>query len=75
MILTIPGVDPSSTMLSLDESESSDVKLRRFRAEISVYDSGDKASFVLLGYARTERTRRQASDLLDNYLGGILNCA
>ncbi|CAG7891780.1 unnamed protein product [Brassica rapa] len=41
----------------------------RFRAEISVYNSGDKASFVLLGDAGTERTRRQASDLLDNYLG------
>ncbi|KAF8118971.1 hypothetical protein N665_0001s0029 [Sinapis alba] len=35
---------------------------------MSVYDSGDKASFVLLGNAGTERTRRKASDLLDNYL-------
>ncbi|CAF2058800.1 BnaCnng56170D [Brassica napus] len=53
----------------------------RFRAEIYVYDSGDKASFVLLGDAGTERTRRQASDLLDNYLGdhhshqSCLSCA
>ncbi|KAJ4866791.1 hypothetical protein Rs2_51678 [Raphanus sativus] len=39
-----------------------------FRAEMSVYDSGDKASFVLLGDAGNGRTRRQASDLLDNYL-------
>ncbi|KAG2307494.1 hypothetical protein Bca4012_083486 [Brassica carinata] len=40
-------------------------RLHWFRAEMSVYDSGDKGSFVLLGDAGTEHTRRQASD---NYL-------
>ncbi|KAF2593641.1 hypothetical protein F2Q70_00043916 [Brassica cretica] len=33
------------------------VDVRKFRAEISVYDSGDNASFVLLGDAGTERTK------------------
>ncbi|KAF3518928.1 hypothetical protein DY000_02061412 [Brassica cretica] len=37
VILTIPGVDPSSTMLSLEESESSDVKLKKSRAAVSTY--------------------------------------
>ena len=43
VILTIPGVDPSSTTLSLDESESSDVKLKKARAAVSTYREANES--------------------------------
>lgn len=36
--------------------------------EVSLYDDGDKATFVLLGDAGTEVMGRQAQDLMDYYL-------
>ncbi|CAN7119292.1 unnamed protein product, partial [Brassica rapa subsp. narinosa] len=39
VVLTIPGVDPSS----LDESESSDVKLKKVRAAVSTYREANES--------------------------------
>ncbi|KAF8050732.1 hypothetical protein N665_1895s0008 [Sinapis alba] len=39
----------------------------KYRVEISVYDNGEKAIFVLLGDTGPELTGRQASKLIDNY--------
>ncbi|CAN6934841.1 unnamed protein product, partial [Brassica oleracea] len=63
VILTIPGVDPSSTMLSLDESESSDVKLKKARAAVSTYREANESCCrqlkiegdALQGFSGTEK--------------------
>ena len=36
-------------------------------AEVSVYESGQKATFVLIGNAGPELIGRHASELFDNY--------
>ncbi|KAG2265354.1 hypothetical protein Bca4012_077281 [Brassica carinata] len=58
---------PTSFMFPKNAETSTSLELYHVHAEVSVYESGQKATFVLIGNAGPELIGRHASELFDNY--------
>ncbi|CAN6908560.1 unnamed protein product [Brassica oleracea] len=62
---------PNSFMFPKNAETSTSLELYHIHAEVSVYESGQKATFVLIGNAGPELIGRHASELFDNYGEGV----
>uniref|UniRef100_A0A0D3D7D2 Uncharacterized protein n=1 Tax=Brassica oleracea var. oleracea TaxID=109376 RepID=A0A0D3D7D2_BRAOL len=62
---------PTSFMFPKNAETSTSLELYHVHAEVSVYESGQKATFVLIGNAGPELIGRHASELFDNYGEGV----
>ncbi|KAF3489910.1 hypothetical protein F2Q69_00054594 [Brassica cretica] len=58
-------------MFPKNAETSTSLELYHIHAEVSVYESGQKATFVLIGNAGPELIGRHASELFDNYGEGV----